>query len=71
MARRFEAYGWSVPHVTDVNDLDAIAQAIEMLQGSRTRPTLIVRRTHIGYGSPNRQDTAPRTARRWARRRSS
>ena len=57
-ARRFEAYGWHVQHVTDGNDLDAIDHAIRHAQAATDRPSLIILRTHIAYGSPNKQDTA-------------
>ena len=55
-AKRFEAYGWQVLHIDDVNDLDQIEGAIAEAQADTERPTLIVTRTHIGYGSPQ-QDT--------------
>ncbi len=55
---RFEAYGWHVQHVGDINDLGAVSQAIEAAQGESERPSLIIVRSHIGYGSPNRQDSA-------------
>ena len=54
--RRFEAYSWHVQHV-DGYDLEGIAAAIHAAQAD-PRPSLIVARTHIGYGSPNKQDTA-------------
>lgn len=57
-AKRFEAYGWQVLHITDVNDLTDIDRAIAEAKSDPTRPTLVVTRTHIGFGSPNRQDTA-------------
>ncbi len=57
-AARFAAYGWQVLHVADVNDLDAIDAAIADAKADTTRPTLIITRTHIGFGSPNRQDSA-------------
>src|SRR5512143_3707308 len=57
-ARRFEAYGWHVQHVPDGNDLDAIDHAIRHAQAATDRPSLIILRTHIAYGSPNKQDTA-------------
>jgi transketolase len=57
-AKRFEAYGWQVLHIDDVNDLDAIERAIEAAKADTERPSLVITRTHIGYGSPNRQDTA-------------
>jgi transketolase len=56
--KRFEAYGWQVLHISDVNDLDAIDQAIAEAKADTTRPTLVVTRTHIGFGSPKKQDTA-------------
>jgi transketolase len=55
-AKRFEAYGWQVLHLADVNDLDAVEGAIAEAQGDSSRPTLIVTRTHIGFGSP-KQDS--------------
>jgi transketolase len=55
---RFEAYGWHVQHVDDGNDLDAIHHAIEAAKHETDRPSLIVVRTHIAFGSPNKQDTA-------------
>jgi transketolase len=53
---RFDAYGWHTQRVEDGNDLGAIERAIETAQGD-DRPSLIAVRTHIGFGSPNRQDT--------------
>src|SRR6059058_3598551 len=55
---RFEAYGWHVQHVADVNDLAALNRAIDAAKAERSRPSLIVVRSHIGYGSPNKHDTA-------------
>ena len=55
---RFEAYGWHVQQVTDGNDLQAIEAALSAATGETTRPSFIAVRTHIGYGSPNKQDTA-------------
>ena len=57
-AERFEAYGWHVQHIADVNDLNAIDRAIDLAKAETDRPSLIVTRTHIGYGSPNRVDTS-------------
>jgi transketolase len=54
--QRFEAYGWGVGRVTDGNDLEAIDGAIRGALDDE-RPSLIAIRTHIGYGSPHRQDT--------------
>jgi len=55
---RFLAYGWNVLRVGDANDLEHIEQALSVFQATKGRPTLIVLDSHIGYGSPNRQDTA-------------
>jgi transketolase len=57
VCRRFEAYGWHTQVVEDANDLDAIAAAIENGIAETGRPSLIRVRSHIGYGSPHRQDT--------------
>ena len=57
-AKRFEAYGWHVQHVADGNDLNAIDSAITHAQRVTERPSLIIVRTHIGWGSPHKQDTA-------------
>jgi transketolase len=53
---RFRAYGWNVIHVTDANDLDALANAFEAFQKTTDKPTVLVVNSHIGYGSPNKQD---------------
>jgi transketolase len=55
---RFEAYGWHVQHVADVNDLPALNRAIDAAKEQTSKPSLIVVRSHIGYGSPNKHDTA-------------
>ncbi len=52
---RFQAYGWNTDRVADGNDTEAIEQAIRRAQGQEL-PSLIAVRTHIGYGSPNKQD---------------
>jgi transketolase len=57
VGRRFEAYHWHVQRVADVNDLASVEQAILAAQADE-RPSLIIVRTHIGYGSPNKQDTS-------------
>ncbi len=57
-ATRFEAYGWHVQHVDDGNDLDALDAAMQAALEESERPSLIVVRTHIAWGSPNKQDTA-------------
>jgi transketolase len=58
VGQRFEAYGWHVQHVADVNDLAALGSAIEAAQAETERPSLVIVRSHIGYGSPHKQDTA-------------
>jgi transketolase len=55
---RFKAYDWHVQTVEDGNDIEAIERAIRAAQEEKDRPSLISVRTHIGYGSPNKQDTA-------------
>jgi len=57
VAMRFRAYGWHVAHVLDANDLEALRKAFREFLETRDRPTLIVVNSHIGYGSPNKQDT--------------
>ena len=57
-ARRFEAYHWHLQRIEDANDLDAIDRAIVAAKEVKDRPSLIVIRSHIGYGSPNKVDTA-------------
>jgi len=56
-ARRFESYGWHTQLLSDGNDLEAIENAIQIARKETERPSLILVRTHIGYGSPNKQDT--------------
>ena len=58
VATRFLAYGWNVLAVNDANDVDRIESALEAFKQTKSRPTLIVVDSHIGYGSPNKQDTA-------------
>ena len=57
-AMRFEGYGWHVQRVLDGNDLEALDRAIEAAKAETERPSLIIVRTIIGYGSPNKSDTA-------------
>ncbi len=56
-ARRFEAYGWHTQTVEDGNDLEAIDNAVMAAQHETGRPSIILVRTHIGYGSPHKQDS--------------
>ena len=55
---RFEAYGWNVIRAVDGHNVDALDKAIAAAKKSADKPTLICCKTHIGKGSPNRQDTA-------------
>jgi transketolase len=54
---RFDAYGWQVEQVDDGNDVAALDAALQRARADETRPSLICVRTHIGYGSPHKQDT--------------
>jgi transketolase len=54
---RFKGYGWNVEHVTDANDTEAFAKALSVFKQASDKPTLIIVDSHIGWGSPNRQDT--------------
>ncbi len=54
---RFRSYGWDVVHLHDANDLGALAGAYQHALDVPDRPTLIILDSHIGFGSPNRQDT--------------
>jgi len=56
-ARRFEAYGWHVQSVADGNDLVAVDAALRAAHAEPQRPSLILARTHIGYGAPDKQDS--------------
>jgi transketolase len=58
VAARFMSYGWNVLRVGDANDLDRIEQALDVFRKTKGRPTFIVLDSHIGYGSPHKQDTA-------------
>ena len=56
-AQRFEAYGWHTQNVEDGNDLEAIDRALRNARAETSRPSLILVRTHLGYGAPHKQDT--------------
>jgi transketolase len=58
VAARFLAYGWNVLRVQDANDVDGIENALQAFRETKNKPTLIVLDSHIGYGSPHKQDTA-------------
>ncbi|MGB2592976.1 MAG: transketolase [Candidatus Acidiferrum sp.] len=55
---RFLGYGWSVTHVGDANDLGALGRAYGAFEATKDRPTLIIVDSHIGYGSPHKQDSS-------------
>jgi transketolase len=58
VAARFLGYGWNVLRVGDANDIDRIEQALSTFRKTTDRPTFIVLDSHIGYGSPHKQDTS-------------
>ena len=58
VAARFQSYRWNVLCIDDANDIGKIHHALKTFQTTRGRPTLIIIDSHIGYGSPHRQDTA-------------
>jgi transketolase len=57
VGKRYEAYGWHVHNLGDEMDLDVIETATREAMSIEDRPSLLILRTHIGYGSPNKQDT--------------
>jgi transketolase len=58
VAARFLAYGWNVLRVGDANDIERIENALSIFRQTKGRPTFIVLDSHIGYGSPHKQDSA-------------
>ena len=58
VAARFQGYEWNVLRVGDANDIELIENALHTFRQTKGRPTLIILDSHIGYGSPHRQDTA-------------
>ena len=58
IAARFQGYGWNVLRVGDANDIDRIETALQVFKRTTDRPTFIILDSHIGYGSPHKQDTA-------------
>src|SRR5258707_1086826 len=58
IAARFLGYGWNVLRVGDANDIDRIEQALQLFRQTKGRPTFLILDSHIGYGSPHKQDTA-------------
>jgi len=58
IAARFLGYGWNVLRVGDANDIERIEHALDIFHKTKDRPTFIILDSHIGYGSPHKQDTA-------------
>jgi len=58
VATRFQGWHWNVLHVADVNNLEEVDRAIRTAQTETERPTLVIVNSHIGWGSPHKQDTA-------------
>ncbi|HQF41322.1 MAG TPA: transketolase [Ignavibacteriaceae bacterium] len=56
VAKRFESYGWQVLSINDVNDIELVERVIKMARSNYQKPTLVITKTHIGFGSPNKQD---------------
>ncbi len=57
VGERFRGYGWNVIHVADANDLEALTKAYQQFEQTTDAPTMIIVRSHIGYGSPHKQDS--------------
>jgi transketolase len=57
IATRFMGYGWNVLRVGDANDIERIEHALKVFRQTKGRPTLLILDSHIGYGSPTKQDT--------------
>jgi len=58
VAARFLGYGWDVQRVGDANDIDRIERALRIFRTAKGRPSLVILDSHIGYGSPHKQDSA-------------
>ncbi len=58
VGKRFEAYGWHVQQIADVNDLNSLRKAVKQAQAVTDRPSLIIMHTIIAYGSPNKANTS-------------
>ncbi len=58
IAKRFDAYGWHVLRVDDVNNLNALESALLTAKNEIDKPSIIITKTHIGFGSPHKQDTS-------------
>ena len=58
IAKRFDAYGWHVQKVDDVNNTDSLEAALLTAKNVIDKPSIIITKTHIGFGSPHKQDTS-------------
>ena len=58
VGKRFTGYGWNIVRVEDANDLEDLRAALKAFEATTGRPTLVIVRSHIGWGAPNAQDTA-------------
>jgi transketolase len=58
ISKRFDAYRWHVQKVDNVNNLKELESALQAAQNETGKPSIIITKTHIGYGSPNKQDTS-------------
>lgn len=58
VGRRFESFGWRILRIPDPEDLATVQSVFESARSVSDQPTLIIARTHIGFGAPNKQDTA-------------
>src|SRR6185503_5971981 len=58
VATRFMGYGWNVTRVSDANDIEMLDRAFTVFKNEKTRPTLIIVDSHIGYGAPTKQGTS-------------
>jgi transketolase len=58
VATRFMGYGWNVTRVSDANDIEMLDRAFTVFKNEKTRPTLIIVDSHIGFGAPTKQGTA-------------
>jgi transketolase len=58
VSARFQAYGWDVLRIGDANDIDRIEHALGVFRTTRGRPSLVILDSHIGYGSPHKQDSS-------------
>jgi transketolase len=58
IGKRFDAYNWHVQYIDDVNDFETLDNSVKIAQSVTNKPSLIITKTHIGFGSPHKQDTS-------------